>query len=89
MGERQGLRVFLVQLKRESDCSRDLRNFYRVCKAVSEVIRETSSKDLSLPFQSPKCTGVYDAVAVALKIGSVRVRRLGKFSTAQSLWTKS
>jgi hypothetical protein len=48
-----------------------------VGEAGAEVIGETPGEDLRLVLKAAEGAGVNDAVAVALKIVTVRMRRLG------------
>src|SRR5580765_3288956 len=47
-------------------------------EAVAEVVGVAAGEDLRFGFQAPECAGVNDAVAVALVLVSVGMRRLGK-----------
>jgi hypothetical protein len=79
----EGLDVFFVELKCNSRGAGDLRNLDGMSEAISEMIAKASGEDLSFPFQPAEGAGMDNAVAVALKVVSVRMRRLRKFASAQ------
>ena len=71
-----------VEVQRSSDGARDLGNFESVGKAVAKVVRVAAGEDLRLRFEAAEGAGVNDAVAVALKIVAVGVRRFGIAASA-------
>jgi hypothetical protein len=89
MRQRERLGVFFVKLQRDRHGTRHLRHFQGVSEAVSEVIGKTGGKHLRFAFQSAECSGVDNAVAVALEIASISVGRFRKSAAAQTLWTKA
>ena len=64
------------------DGARDLRDFDGVGEAVAEMIGIAAGEDLGLGFQAAEGAGVDDAVAVALEVVAVRMRRLGITASA-------
>ena len=52
------------------------------------MVGKASREDLSFPFQAAECPGMDDAVSVALKVASVRMRRFRKSAASQTPWTK-
>jgi hypothetical protein len=75
--------IFLVQLERRTYRPSNLRDLDGVGQPIAEVVAQTGREYLCLPFQTAKSARVNDAVTVALKIISERVRRFGKLSTAK------
>ncbi len=75
--QRQGFHQVDVQLKLGSDGARDLRNLHGVRQASAEVVGVAPGEDLCLVFQAAEGAGMDDAVAVPLKWGAIRMRRLG------------
>jgi len=71
-GERLG-QVF-IEPERTGDRAGDLRDFDRMGKTRAVVIPLVIDKDLGLVFQASEGSGMDDAVAVALIIGSGRAR---------------
>src|SRR5690349_12256513 len=57
-----------VQPQGRSNRARDLGDLYGVGKPVAEVVGTSVRKNLSLVFQTAKCAGMDDAVAIPLKI---------------------
>src|ERR1700722_5863940 len=80
----QGQRLGEVDV--EADRSRngagDLRDFERVREAVAEMIRVAAGEDLSFRFEAAESAGMNDAVAVALKVVAVGVRRFRETASA-------
>jgi hypothetical protein len=42
-----------------------------MCQTIAEVVRDWLAENLCLAFQTAESAGVYDAIAVSLKLGSV------------------
>ncbi len=59
-----------------------LRDFERVGEAVAEVVRVAAGENLRLGFETAEGAGVDDAVAVALEVVAVGMRRLGEAASA-------
>jgi hypothetical protein len=78
----EGLGEVDVEAERSGDGARDLRDFERVSEAVAEMIGITAGEYLSFRFEAAESAGMDDAVAVALKIVAVGVRRLGEAASA-------
>ena len=72
-----------VQSELRGDGARDLRDLDGVRQPVAEVVGVAAGKDLRLRFQTAKGAGMDDAVAVALKVVAVRMRRLGIAASAR------
>ena len=71
-----------VQSKLRGDGARDLRDLDGVRQAVAEVVGVAAGENLSLRFQAAKGAGMDDAIAVALKVIAVGMRRLGMAASA-------
>ena len=71
-----------VEVEGSGDGARDLRDFEGVGEAVAEVVGVAAGEDLRLGFETAKGAGVDDAVAVALKVVAVGMRRLGEAASA-------
>jgi hypothetical protein len=80
--QRQRFDEIAVESELRGDCPRDLCNFDRVRQAVAKVVGVAAREDLSLCFQTAKCAGVDYAVAIALKVVAVEMRRLGMAASA-------
>ena len=89
VGQRQSFGVLLVQFERCSDCPRDLRNLDRVGQPVAEMVMAAGGENLSLALKTPESPRVNDAVAVALQIIPVRMRRFGKAAALKMRRTKT
>ena len=72
-----------VQSKLRGDGARDLRDFDGVRQPVAEVVGVAAGENLRLRFQPAKGAGMDDAVAVALKVVAVGMRRLGMAASAR------
>src|SRR3990167_1476533 len=77
MHERQRFAEVGVEPERPGDGAADLRHFERVGQTVAEVVGVAPGEDLRLGLEAAESAGVDDAVAVALVVVAVRVRRLG------------
>ena len=80
----QGQRFDQVGVETElgGDGARDLRDFDGVRQAVAEVVGIAAGENLGLRFQAAEGAGVDDAVAIALKVVAVGMRRLGMPASA-------
>jgi hypothetical protein len=74
-----------VQIQCGSDSAGDLRDFQRVRESVTKVVGITARENLRLGFKTAKGARVNDAVAIALKIVSIGMWRLGKSAPARLL----
>src|SRR5580765_223446 len=72
-----------VHMQGRGQRARNLRNLKGVCQAVAEMIGEAPREDLRLCFQPPECSGVDDAVAIALKVVAVGMLELRIAPTAR------
>src|SRR5439155_1905741 len=77
MGQRQSFRQILAQTQDRRDGAGDLRNLKGVRKTIAEVIGQAGSEDLSLILQTPECSRVDYAVAIAAKFVAIRMRQVG------------
>lgn len=80
----EGERFDQISIKPEfcRNRARNLRDFDSVSQAVAEMVGVAASKYLRFCFEAAKGARVHDAVAVALKFVSVRMRQLGKATSA-------
>src|SRR3954453_20119043 len=72
----KGLDQINVQSQLCCNCAGNLGDFKSVRQAIAEMIGISARKYLGLRFQAPKSSRMNDAVAITLKIVTVRVRRL-------------
>jgi hypothetical protein len=75
--EGEGFGEINIEPKLLGDRAGDLRHLDGMGQAIAEVIADAGSEDLGLVFQSPEGAGVDDAIAVALKVIAIGVRRFG------------
>jgi hypothetical protein len=68
------------------DRPRDLRNFDRVSQAIAKVVGVAAGEYLSLRFQTAKGACMDDAVAIALEVVAVGMRRFGMAASAGILY---
>ena len=85
VAERESFGEIDVQAKRACHGSGDLRYLNGVGKPVAEVVGEGVRKDLGFVFEAAESSGVYDAIAITLKIIAVRVGELRVPSPARAL----
>src|SRR5690242_17254052 len=85
MRERNRLGQILVQSQRARDRACDLRNFQTVREARAEMVAFVVDEDLGLVFEPAKRRGMYDAVAVALKVAASLGRRFRYPPTARTI----
>src|SRR5580658_9438458 len=78
-GERLG--QIGVQSELTSDGARNLRDLNGVRQAIAEVVGISARENLSLRLQAAEGASVNDAIAVALIVVAVRMRRLGMASS--------
>jgi hypothetical protein len=76
MDEGESFDKSLVEIERGGNRARDLRDLDGVGEPGAEVIRQTLGEDLSLVLQAAEGAGMNDTVAVALKVITIRMRRL-------------
>jgi hypothetical protein len=76
VGECKSFCEVFVQRQRNRNGTGNLRDFDGVGKPVAEMIGEPLAEYLSLTFKTAERTGVDDAVAVALELSPVWMRRL-------------
>ncbi len=76
MHQGEGFDEALVQMERGGDGARDLRDLDGVGEPGAEVIGEALGEDLRLVLQAAEGAGMNDAVAVALEVVTIRMRRL-------------
>jgi len=67
VNQRKRLRQIFVQAERGGNGTGDLRDLHGVGETAAKVVGGTTGKDLGLPCQSPKGTGLHDALAITLK----------------------
>src|SRR5208282_4994867 len=82
MHQSQRLRQIGVQPKLRGNGARNLRNLDGVREPVAKVVGVTARENLRLRFQAAKSAGMNDAVAVALKVVAIGMRRLGMAASA-------
>ena len=68
--------------ERAGDGARDLRYFDGVSETIAEMVGVAAGENLRLGFETAKGAGVNDAVAVALKVIAVGMRRFRKATSA-------
>ena len=78
----QGFGEIDIEIQGSGDGAGDLRDFERVGEAVAEVVGVAAGEDLRLGFEAAESAGVNDAVAVALKIIAVGMRRFREAASA-------
>ena len=78
MHERERFGEIDVEAKRSRDRARDLRDFDGMRQPIAEVVGVAARENLRFCFEAAKGTGVNNAVAIALKVVAVRVRRFRK-----------
>jgi len=88
VGQGEGFCKVFIETQDGASCPSDLRYLNRVREAVTEVIRKPGREDLRLVFKPSESARVYDAVAVSLKIVTVRMRRLGITPPPRGLYRK-
>src|ERR1022692_526376 len=71
-----------VEAQRGGDGAGDLRHLDGVSEAVAEMVGVTARENLGLVFEAAEGAGVDDAVAVALEVVAVGMRRLGEAASA-------
>ena len=76
VNQRKRLHQVRIQAQRLRHRAADLRDFQGVGQSIAKVIGIAPGKNLGLVFQAAKGAGMDDAVAVALIIVSIGVRRL-------------
>jgi hypothetical protein len=76
MGQTDGLGQFFVQVQRAGGGARYLRDLERMGQPSSVEIAFVVDEDLGLVDQSTKRGGMHDAIAIALKFGSILRGRL-------------
>ncbi len=81
--QRQRFDQIDVEPELRGDGARDLRNFDGMRQAVAEMVGIAAGEDLRLSFETAKSARVDNAVAIALKIVAVRMRRLGMAASAR------
>src|SRR5690349_11737500 len=69
----EGFSQIRVQSQGRSHRACDLRYLYGMGKPVPEVVGTSIRENLGFVLQTSKCAGVDDAIAIALKIRSVRM----------------
>jgi hypothetical protein len=89
MHQRQGFGVFLIQPKRDGNGARHLGDFQRVGEAVAEMVAKAGGEDLGFAFHAAEGAGMDDAVAVALKIVAVGMRRFRIETAAEMVWPEA
>ena len=80
--QRQRFDQIDVEVERAGDGAGDLRDFDGVGEAVAEVVGVAAGEDLRLGFQPAKGAGMNDAIAVALKVVAVGMRRSREAASA-------
>ena len=80
--QRERFRQIHVERERSRDGARDLRHFDRMGEPVAEMIGIAAGKNLRLVFEPPKGTGVNNAIAVALIVVAIRMRRFREAASA-------
>ena len=86
-GERLG--EVLIQLQSGGYGAGDLRNLDGVRQAVAEMVGDAGRKNLHLVFEAAEGPRVNDAVAIALELVAIRVRKLGVAASAALLHWKA
>ena len=71
-----------LRFEGSGDGAGDLRDFERVGEAVAEMVGVAAGEDLRLGFEAAEGAGVDDAVAVALKVVAVGMRRFREAASA-------
>ncbi len=87
--ERQRLGEVLIQVQSGGNGAGDLRHLDGVRQAVAEMVRDAGRKNLHLVFQPAKGARVNDAVAIALELVAVGMRKLGIAPSAALLHGKA
>ena len=82
MHQRQGFGQIHVEVECSRDGAGNLRNLDGVSEPVAKVIGIAPRENLSLVFQPPKGARMDDAVAVALVVVAIRMRRLREAASA-------
>ena len=67
---------------RSGDGARDLRDFDGVGESVAEMVGVAAGENLGLIFEAAEGAGVDDAVAVALEVVAVGMRRFREAASA-------
>jgi hypothetical protein len=81
--QRQRFHQFFIQSQDAGDGARDLRDLKGMSQAIAEVVRVAAGEDLGLVFEPAEGPRVDDAVAIALEVVAIRMRRLRVFSPAR------
>src|ERR1700733_15617139 len=76
MHQRQCLDQIRIETKLRGNRTRYLRDLNRVGEAVAKMIGVPPRKDLRLRLESTKRPGMHHAIAIALKVIAVKMRRL-------------
>ena len=82
VGQGEGFHQIGIELQFVGDGARDLADFQSVGEAVAKVVGVAAREDLRLRFQTAEGAGMNNAVAVALKVVPVGMRRFGIAASA-------
>ena len=82
MHQRERFGQIDVEIECARDGARNLRHFNSVGEPVAEVVGIAAGENLGLGFEAAKSAGVDDAVAVALKVVAVGMRRFREAASA-------
>ena len=74
--ERQRFDQINIQAQRGGDGARNLRDFQRVGQAAAQMVRKSAGEDLGLAGETAERSSVQYAVAVALELVAIRMRKL-------------
>ncbi len=85
MHQGEGFDEAFIQVEGGGDGARDLRDLDGVGEPGAEVIREPLGEDLRLVLQAAEGASMNDAVAVALEVVTIRMRRLGITASERGL----
>ncbi len=85
MNQRERLDEIRIQVQDFRDGARDLRDLDGVSQTIAKVVRIAAGENLRLVFKPTECACVNDAIAVALKVIAIRVRRFRETSSARLL----
>ena len=86
--QRQHLHQLVVQPQLLRHGARDLRHFQRMREARAEMIGVAAGENLRLVLQPAKSARMNDAIAIALEVVAIRMRRLGMPPSAGLLHAK-
>jgi hypothetical protein len=78
----QGFNQVAIKSELGPDGARNLRDLDGVRQPIAKVVGVAAGKDLRLGFQSPKGARMDNAVAIPLKVVTVRMGRLGVAASA-------